>query len=192
MLIKTTYMKRLFLYCVVILLMGLLITWSKKCDAQVLDSVPALKVELNLKKDKKEFLKWWVPTKHDYIAWGLFAVAGAADGINQSLLHHRLGQGDQFWDPTISWKNKYRDWDGGDKRAAYIGSKSFLVWTTDGYHLTRGIDHAAMYIAVSISAYDLTRYRPKDWWKVLLRRGTGSAGMRAALFNILYNSTGKR
>ena len=143
-------------------------------------------------EERKEELKWWKPTKNDYVVWGLFALSGAADGINQSLLHHRLGQGNSFWDASVSWKRKYKDFDGGDKSAAYFGSKSFLVWTTDGFHLTRAIDHASMYFAIGISTTNLKQYKRKDRWKVMAKRGIGSMLVRAAFFNLIYNNTGKK
>jgi len=46
------------------------------------------------------------------------------------------GATDQFWNPEYSWKNKYMDYDNGDMRPKYFGSKTFLIWTTDGRNLS--------------------------------------------------------
>lgn len=89
-------------------------------------------------------------------------VAGFADGTNQAIQVHGLGAGDKFWDYNTSWKNKYNNYDAGDMSARFPFSKSALVWTTDGYHLTRFVYHNAMMATVIIAVTDL-----KDWKKVL-------------------------
>lgn len=69
-------------------------------------------------------------------------ISGSADGVNQAIMHHELGRGNSFWYYAVSWKNKYRDFDNGDKRPAFLGSTTFAVGVTDGFHLTRLIDRA--------------------------------------------------
>lgn len=89
--------------------------------------------------------KWYKITKNDVV--GIIipqSISGSADGLNQSNAHHKFGEGNPFWDYKTSWKNKYKDFDGGDKSAAFPGSKTWLVFLTDGYHLTRTIDRVAM------------------------------------------------
>lgn len=71
------------------------------------------------------------------------AIAGAADGLNQAVVHHYLWQNRPFWNIKESWKRKYRGWDKGDTREAFPGSKTVLVGFTDGNHLTRMVDRAA-------------------------------------------------
>lgn len=72
-------------------------------------------------------------------------VAGAADGVSQDLLFHyheferSTGlTGAQFWDPDLSWRNKYKDGDPA-KGAKFFGSTTFLVGLTDGYHASRSL-----------------------------------------------------
>ncbi len=72
----------------------------------------------------------------------LSAISGAADAYHHMLTNHysefkrrHPGANDEYWDRRISWTKKYRDYP-DDTRAAYFGSKTFLVWTTDGWHLT--------------------------------------------------------
>lgn len=70
-------------------------------------------------------------------------IAGASEGTAEILKWHydrfdkRFPNANQnYWNPKYSGDNKYRDGLGmnGPK---YFGSTTFLVWTTDGYHLTR-------------------------------------------------------
>ena len=69
-------------------------------------------------------------------------VAGAADGLNQAISFHysrvdaKLHLKDTWADPSISWTRKYKNGDPQQGRR-YIGSQTWLVWTTDLYHLTR-------------------------------------------------------
>lgn len=72
-------------------------------------------------------------------------VAGAADGVSQDLLFHyheferSTGlTGAQYWDPDLSWRNKYKDGDPA-KGAKFFGSTTFLVGLTDGYHASRSL-----------------------------------------------------
>jgi len=70
-----------------------------------------------------------------------FFVAGVANGTHEALLwryssfkRNFPGANDQYWNPEISWKNKYKNRDYGQGRA-YPGSLTWLVWTTDGKHM---------------------------------------------------------
>lgn len=105
--------------------------------------------------------KWYTITNNDLLIIGTGIVAGTADGLHELINTEQFMKGDQFWDKTISWKNKYKDFDGGDKSARFIGSKTVFVFLTDGYHLTRTIDRTFMYASVGIAAGELNQY-PKD------------------------------
>jgi len=130
--------------------------------------------------------KWYSITKNDVAIITLGAVSGAADGVNQNLAHWRWGKGKQFWDVKTSWKNKYKDFDGGNTDAAFFGSKTVFVAFTDGYHLTRMIDRSAMLLSVGISAGELTKYEKKDKWKVILKKILLSSISNRIAFNIVY------
>ena len=69
-------------------------------------------------------------------------LAGAVNGVNQDLLFHYHefestfpNANPQFWDPDISWRNKYLNGDPtqGEK---FLGSSTIFVGFTDGYHST--------------------------------------------------------
>ena len=130
--------------------------------------------------------KWYSITKNDAAIIVLGAVSGTADGVNQNLAHWRWGKGKQFWDVKTSWKNKYKDWDGGNTDAAFFGSKTVFVAFTDGYHLTRMIDRGAMLLSIGISAGELAKYNKKDKWKVILKKILLSSISNRIAFNLTY------
>lgn len=80
--------------------------------------------------------------KKDLLIYSLQFIAGAADGMNQALVYHHALAGHPFWDYNTSWKRKYKDYDHGDMRAAFPGSKTWAVGITDGNHLTRMINRS--------------------------------------------------
>ena len=125
-------------------------------------------------------------TANDIVLMGAQSISGAADGVNQNLSHWRWGKGKKFWDVKTSWKNKYKNFDGGDKSAAFPGSKTWLVSLTDGFHLTRTIDRTATLFSIGIAAGDLKQYPKKDRPKVILKKILLSAISNRLIFNIIY------
>jgi len=97
--------------------------------------------------------------KLEYISKGALTFGyGFDDGLESVLLHHYSGFEKVFpeanpywWNPTLSWKNKYRDYDNGDKRAAFPGSKTWAVWATDGYHAVRAAKKVKLIFAITIN-----------------------------------------
>jgi hypothetical protein len=81
----------------------------------------------------------------DYFITGssMFA-AGMLDGTTESISYHYENGfrphfkniNDDFWNPAISWKNKYK---GGlaENGPRFTGSTTTFAWTTDAYHLLR-------------------------------------------------------
>ena len=52
----------------------------------------------------------------------------------------------QFWDKHKSWRNK---WKGGvaANGEAFFGSSTFLVWTTDAWHLFNSLSYLSLFLA---------------------------------------------
>ncbi|MBI2050382.1 MAG: hypothetical protein HYT31_01075 [Parcubacteria group bacterium] len=86
--------------------------------------------------------------------------AGMAKGVSDTLQFH-YGRSvfaslpnQEWWNPEVSWKNKYRDYDKGDTREAYLFSRSLLVWRTDAWHLAQTIETLgwvfALLLAISL------------------------------------------
>lgn len=107
-----------------------------------------------LAQDLKWKLKQYAKAAPGYI------VAGAADGLNQTLWAHydhfkrvHPNANDQYWNPYNSWTNKY---DYG-----MLGQTSF-VWITDAHHLTRTVNRTA--IRFNNSAFPISRGKQKWYW----------------------------
>jgi hypothetical protein len=115
-------------------------------------------------------------------------ISGGADGVNQAIIHHEYGLNNQYWDYAKSWKNKYKDFDNGDKRAAFIGSKSIFVGFTDAFHLTRLIDRSFTLAAISISATEIKQFKKKDRWKVIAKKMAISTMLNRAAFWLTFNN----
>ena len=69
-------------------------------------------------------------------------LAGALNGVNQDLLFHYHefqstfpNANPEFWDPSISWRNKYKNGDPAQGEA-FPGSSTIFAAATDGYHAT--------------------------------------------------------
>ena len=67
----------------------------------------------------------------------------------------------QFWDPNLSWRNKYVDWP-NNKSPAFPGATGPLVFLTDGWHLAKFIMLTALELAILLPLMRLFR-RPWYW-----------------------------
>jgi hypothetical protein len=125
---------------------------------------------------------WSVPkVTNDALMYGSQFIAGSADGLNQAIAVHRFGAGTRFWGYKNSWKNKYRNWNIGDKREAFFGSKNVLVAFTDGYHLTRFIDRSFTLGSLCFAL------REKNTWKQIVKKLIISAVINRAGFCLVYD-----
>lgn len=115
-------------------------------------------------------------------------VSGAANGLNQTLVHHYPafksrfpGAKDRFWNPSLSWYNKYRD---GDPAAgpAYFGSTTFLVATTDAFHLTNFVHRGTLFAA----GCTITLGQRRKWWHYAVDAGVSYLAFGAG-FNGVYS-----
>lgn len=127
--------------------------------------------------------------KNNYIIIGTLALlGGAADGINQKISFHYdefkarfPGADDQFWNPGLSWTNKYKNHDPTQGRRSFL-STSVLVWTTDGYHLTRFISHATTAGAISVKVINGSKKK----WYIYAIEGIGYWIVNRVGFNLTY------
>lgn len=83
-------------------------------------------------------------------------LAGAFDGIAETLKWHPgvflfkfRSARVQFWDPALSWKNKYKNGDPLQGEKFWQSSRA-LVFLTDGYHLMRFLKNQALFIALAL------------------------------------------
>jgi hypothetical protein len=119
-------------------------------------------------------------SKNDKWIYACEFISGCADGVNQADAAWHIGKGNRFWDYRISFTNKYKDFP-TDKRAAYLGSKGLLAWTTDGYHLTRFIDRSFQLGAIGFSLTE------KNNWKQIIKKVIVSVIINRAGFCLWYN-----
>ncbi len=97
----------------------------------------------------------------------LFALSGLAEAIMDTLQFH-YGKSifknfkQEFWDPSISWKNKYKD---GEPAAGpkFWGSTTFFVGITDGWHFAKLLRNLFLFIGIFFLAYNYC-----GLWPVLL------------------------
>ncbi len=139
--------------------------------------------EYELKKLKKKRITNYVVTG------SLVLLAGASDGLNQALMYQYGGfkdafpkAHDQFWKPAMSGANKYKNGD-PNQGAAFPGSKTWLVFLTDGYHLTRFADHLFMSGAVAVK---ISGFEKKKWYVYVLEAASYWLVNRAG-FSLVYN-----
>lgn len=92
-----------------------------------------------------------------------YLIAGAADGMNQTLNYHysafkkrHPAANDQYWHPGTSWTNKYEK--------GILGQTS-MVWTTDAQHLTRTLNRTA--IRFNTIALPIAQAKQKWWWYII-------------------------
>jgi len=76
---------------------------------------------------------------------------GYCNSVMDKLAHHystsRFSQkkNQLWWDPDISWRNKYKDGD-PDKGPKFFGSTTFLVFTTDAWHFYKWLMNGLIYL----------------------------------------------
>jgi len=119
-------------------------------------------------------------TGNDYAIGILQLISGFSNGLHESIQAGHWGRGKQFWDNSISWKNKYKA-DGNTPR--FPLSTTALVGFTDGYHLTNLISNTANIATLSFAIGS----KEKRNWKVIAKKVLiGTVANRAA-FHLSYN-----
>lgn len=83
-------------------------------------------------------------------------LSGVSDGTAETIKFHYSkfdnvfpNANQNYWNPEYSWTNKYKNnnYTSGPK---YFGSTTFLVWTTDGYHMTRFVKNTMVVTTIII------------------------------------------
>jgi hypothetical protein len=90
----------------------------------------------------------------------LIAIAAMSEAIMDNLQFHYFKsifkdrEAQQFWNPLISWSNKYKN---GDKNQGekFICSTTLFVGLTDAWHLFKLINHTCLFIGLSVLAFQL-------------------------------------
>lgn len=94
--------------------------------------------------------------KENSLSLSLTFAAGALNGLSEVLQFHYSSFNNvhpnanaQFWNPDLSWKNKYKGNDPTNGEKFYY-STSWLCCTTDGYHAVRMAERFAIVGAITI------------------------------------------
>ncbi len=121
-------------------------------------------------------------------------VRGFARGLHETLINHYYrfkrvfpGANDNYWDPALSFKLKYRDFDNGDTRAAFPGSKTYMVWLTDPYHWTSAIQTVSYAGSFYFSITDIRKCDKKSLIKTAIRDILISFGSDTIGFLIVHD-----
>lgn len=86
---------------------------------------------------QKKYLKEYWPSLTSSFMAGSFE--GTAESLKFQYADFKRmfpNAREQYWNPTLSWRNKYRD-GRPELGPKFFGSTSMFVWTTDGYHSMR-------------------------------------------------------
>lgn len=89
----------------------------------------------------------------------LVSIAGMSKAImdnlqfhfNRSIFKDVLKYNRKFWDPSVSWENKYKE--GSMTEPKFLGSTSYFVFMTDAWHLFQMIMFLCMFIGIAITSY---------------------------------------
>ena len=116
-----------------------------------------------------------------------FFAAGLADGTADRLQFRLPAQlrGDSFWDPKISWRNKWKNGDPAQGER-FPGSSTIFVFLTDAWHLAKFSRNTA-YLAATAAALAA----PPDWKMTLITLCLAVIA-RGAGFTITWNIKHRR
>lgn len=121
------------------------------------------------------------------VSGSLLFAAGCTDGMTETMkFHYEVFQeafpnaDTLFWDPSISWRNKYKNND-PEQGPKFFGSTTFLVGVTDSYHMSRTLRNSFVFgaIAFKIGA-------PKEKWYVYVCEFIGGGLIYKAGFWTTY------
>ncbi len=108
----------------------------------------------------------------------LVFASGAFEGVMDHLQFH-YDKPNQFWNPDISWQNKYRNRDVSQGRTFW---GKYMVWTTDGWHMMKFGRNLTMFAGFTLKVTNGTK---KRWyWYVI--EGAGYWAINRAGFNLTY------
>jgi hypothetical protein len=115
----------------------------------------------------------------DYLFIGSSSlVSGMLDGTIETISYHydngfkrRFSKvNDQFWNPAISWTNKYKD-NNPALGPKFMGSTDIFVCTTDAYHMLRttkrALDGFTLACYINKTCTETTTPKGKRWKRVV-------------------------
>ena len=109
----------------------------------------------------------------------LVFASGAFEGVMDHLQFHDDGNS-QFWSPSISWTNKYKNHDVAQGKT-FAGK--YMVWTTDGWHMMKFGRNITMFAGFTLK---LTTGTKKRWYWYAVE-GVSYWAINRAGFNLTYS-----
>jgi hypothetical protein len=115
--------------------------------------------------------------KQYFLAAPVVFASGLIDGTIESINYHyedgfKLrcpNANDHFWNPAVSWKNKYKNNDPA-QGPKFAGSTNVFVFTTDAYHLLRAgsrtMNAFTLAYYVNQSYHEKELAKRKKWLKI--------------------------
>lgn len=107
----------------------------------------------------------------------LVFAAGAFEGVMDGLQFH-YDKPNQFWNPDISWQNKYRN---RDVSQGMTFRGKYLVFTTDGWHLMKFGRNVTFFTALALKSGG----KRKKWY-VFAYEAVGYWAINRVGFNLSY------
>lgn len=117
------------------------------------------------------------PKQHIAPAVLVFA-AGAFEGVMDGLQFH-YDKPDQFWNPDISWQNKYK---GRNTENGKTFAGKYFVAATDGWHMMKFGRNATIF-----TAFVLKIGEPRRKWYVYVYEAAGYWLINRVGFNLSYH-----
>lgn len=106
------------------------------------------------------------------------AYAGWLYGTNEVKLHdyrrfaaRRRNANPQWHNPTLSFKNKYKNWP-TDQSERFLGSKTVFAFATDSYHLNATLRN---FLIVGNIGVCMSLYEKPNWKQIVLQAATSWA-----------------
>ncbi len=107
-----------------------------------------------------------------------FLVAGAFEGTMDYLQFHYDGNS-QFWQPDISWKNKYKNHD-VNQGLTFVGR--YFVPATDGWHAMKAGKNTFTVVGLVLHPYS-----KKQKWYYYVIEGISYWAVNKIGFHLTYN-----
>lgn len=137
------------------------------------------------------------PWKEYLIPGTMMLFSGMVDGTTEALVFHYdrgfkrtfPNANNQFWNPKVSWKNKYKSQD-PSQGPSFVGSTNVLVSLTDGYHLTRTtnliLDMGAITYCANNNHPEKTKHKYINW-KTVVQDFLVLSAIQTIGFHITYS-----
>lgn len=122
-----------------------------------------------------------------------YALAGLCKGVKDTLQFHYSAskfknRNRRFWDPEVSWRNKYKN---GDKKQGprFPGSTTLFVGFTDGWHLFQLFQLACLRTSLVVLASIFWSFSDDYWTNFLawLVIWIGLIVVHSAGFHLTYS-----